>query len=194
MVEQTSPWGAHLFSHVFLHLPLPPHPMTSVRKHSIYRTNILFSTTLGTLISLLTFPNIPPVCIFHAWPDMVSARRQPCCMKKNLKKEKTKYLHTLQLTCSNPVHSGVIGREGRNMLQSDLKVVEQQLKVETCDPVTFWWQRGASQWEEAVKESGSLICTSKHFPSICWPGWSLCWCLSRSLALWVCVLAYQADF
>lgn len=54
------------------HPPFPPTSVTSVRNNMIYHTNISFSATVIALISLLTFPTIPPACIFHAYPEMAS--------------------------------------------------------------------------------------------------------------------------
>lgn len=87
------PWGLRLSTLHFAmrtprlpHPPLPTTPVTSVRNKMIYHTNIPFSTTLIALISLLTFPTIPPACIFHAWPRIASMHPQMIVMKTVEKK------------------------------------------------------------------------------------------------------------
>lgn len=61
--------------------------------------------------------------------------------KKNLKKKKAKHLHSPQLhmqrSCS-PWGDRQGGHKHAAGPGDDLKAGEQQLKVETCDLVTFW--------------------------------------------------------
>ena len=76
---------ATLFPTRLPHPSPPPTSVTSVRNNMIYHTNIPFSTILIALIPLLTFPTIPPACIFHACPGMVSTH-PPMIVIKTLKK------------------------------------------------------------------------------------------------------------
>lgn len=66
-----------LFPPCLPHPPFPPTTVTSVRNNMIYHTNISFSTNVIALISLLTFPTIPPACIFHAHPETASMHPHP---------------------------------------------------------------------------------------------------------------------
>lgn len=95
MVEQTSPCNAHLSSHALPNPPPPSAPVTSVRNHMIYHTNIPLSTILIALISLLTFPTIPPACIFHGWPRMASVYLQMMAMKNTQKKRRCYISHSV---------------------------------------------------------------------------------------------------
>lgn len=117
---RAAPWGSclsklHLATHTHVRLdsphlpPRPPTPVTSVRNHMIYHTDIPFSTNLIALISLLTFPTIPPACIFHAWPGMASVPLRMIATEsvgKKKRKKTTQYLSHCAWSslCNNHVY------------------------------------------------------------------------------------------
>lgn len=107
----------HTHTHIYTHNPLSwthptfllvlPPPVTSVRNHMIYHTDIPFSTNLIALISLLTFPTIPPACIFHAWPGTASVPLRMIAAESAGEKKKTaQYLsHCARSSlCNNHVY------------------------------------------------------------------------------------------
>lgn len=207
MFEQTSPCNAHLSSHALPHPPPPPPtPVTSVRNHMIYHTNIPFSTVLIALISLLTFPTIPPAYIFHGWPGMASVHLRMIVMKNTQKKKKRHNIShtvpgalcaTIMFTlCSMSSEVGLYSSVclcASSCPRGDIAFREKAMRD---IPLPLWGHRHGGHWHAGGlygewKAGEEHLKVLKHDPVLLW--WQRCHsvCWEACEGIWLLLLSHM---